>query len=341
MEHFKKAFNCLHPAFSLLFIVMLLAGASLARAQNSAATAISVRGMVTATNDAGETRRLHRGDAVYEGDLIETAARARIRMSFTDGGTYVLRDQTTFEIDEYSFSGQEDGTEQASFSLLRGALEALSGLIGSNNNQNFRLDTPLATIGLRGTEFTINVLPPATPGGLPTVQLSVLGGTVVYQSTISAPGAPPSPVIAVEQGNSVEQAGDSTPLQVNRVITPLLTITVDGDEVNEVIEQLFDAEINEEGNEEEGPADRNPGDDEPVEELGESTIPADQIDDLVESLSDVLSEEALGDLAQRLIDNAASSGSSEEEINEVVRNVRRTVPSVVSPSSTTSSGELQ
>ncbi|MFX4227240.1 MAG: FecR family protein [Porticoccaceae bacterium] len=230
---------------------------------------------------------------IYEGDLIETDARARIRMSFTDGGTYVLRDQTTFEIDEYSFSGQEDGTEQASFSLIQGALEALSGLIGRNNNQNFRLDTPLATIGLRGTEFTINVLPPATPGGLPTVQLSVLGGTVVYQSTISAPGAPPSPVIAVEQGNSVEQVGDSTPLQINRVISPMLTITVEGEDVNEVIEQLFDAEINEEGNEVD-PADMNAQDEEEArEEASESTVPAEQIDDLVESLSGVLSEEAL------------------------------------------------
>lgn len=341
MQHFKKVFTCLHPVFSLIFIVMLLAVTSLARAQDSAATAVSVRGMVTATNDAGESRRLRRGDVIYEGDLIETADRARIRMSFTDGGTYVLRDQTTFEIDEYSFSGQEDGTEQASFSLLQGALEALSGLIGRNNNQNFRLDTPLATIGLRGTEFTITVLPPATPGGLPTVQLSVLGGTVVYQSTISAPGAPPSPVIAVEQGNSVEQAGNNTPLQVNRVISPMLTITVEGEDVNEVIEQLFDTEINEESNEE-GPADRDTRDEEETrEEASESTVPAEQIDDLVESLSGVLSEEALGDLAQRLIDDAAKSGASEEEINEVVRNVRRTAPSVVSPSSTTSSGELQ
>jgi len=340
MEHFKKTFVCLHPVFSLLFLVILLAGASLAQAQESAATAVSVRGMVTATNDAGETRRLRRGDAVYEGDLIETATRARIRMSFTDGGTYVLREQTAFEIDEYSFSGQEDGTEQASFSLLQGALEALSGFIGRSNNQNFRLDTPLATIGLRGTEFTITVLPPATPGGLPTVQLSVLGGTVVYQSTISTPGAPPSPVITVPQGNSVEQAGNSSPLQVNSVIVPLLTITVDGEDVNEVIEQLFDAEITGDGNED-GPADRNTRDEEAAENLGESTVPADQIDDLVESLSGVLSEEALSDLAQRLIDNASESGASEEEINEAVRNVRRTVPSVVSPSSTTSSGELQ
>lgn len=340
MKQHKKAFFCLHPVFTTLFLLILFAGTNAARAQDSAATAVSVRGMVTATNDAGETRNLRRGDVIYEGDLIETAARARIRMSFTDGGTYVLRDQTTFEIDEYSFSGQEDGTEQASFSLLQGALEALSGLIGRNNNQNFRLDTPLATIGLRGTEFTINVLPPATPGGLPTVQLSVLGGTVVYQSTISAPGAPPSPVIAVEQGNSVEQAGDSTPLQVNRIISPMLTITVDGEDVNEVIEQLFDAEITQDDNQDSS-TDRNGQEEEAREDTSESTVPADQIDGLIESLSGVLSEEALTDLAQRLIDDAAKSGTSEEEINEVVRNVRRTLPSVVSPSSTSASGELQ
>lgn len=278
-------------AYILAAVIFLTATAI--QAQEIAATAVSVRGMVTATNDAGDQRRLKRGDPVYAGDLIETAKRARLRMAFTDGGTTVLKAETVFEIADYSFSGQEDGSERASFSLLRGTLEALSGLIGKTNKQAFRLDTPLATIGLRGTEYVVAVFP-GTNGGPPTVRVSVAGGAIVYTS----PGAPP---IAVEQGNSTEQTGGQAPQTSNVIIEPLVTITVEGDDVEEAIEQLFAPEVVTEADAAEAAADT-------VEETvvedtsaatdASSTPEAELLPEIVEELN--LTDEQLADLAKEL-----------------------------------------
>ena len=221
---------------------LLLLFTCLVSAQDMSATATSVRGTVSATSDNGEVRNVSRGDQIYSGDLIETSTRSRIRMAFTDGGSYVLKENTSFEIDEYVFNGQEDGTEKATFQLLKGTVEALSGLIGKTNNDNFRLDTPLAAIGLRGTEFTVNVIQPENPGDPVRVQLSVIGGIVTYQTTISIPGAPPPQLLDVYQGNSIEQLENTLPQEISSIIVPLLTMTPEGEDVEEVIEQEFESE---------------------------------------------------------------------------------------------------
>lgn len=217
------------------FGALMLMLASALQAQDAAGTAISVRGYVTATAANGDIRALKRGDSVFSGDTIQTSKRSRIRMSFTDGSTSVLKSNAIFEISDYNFSGQEDGTERASFKLVQGALEAISGLIGKKNKNAFRLDTPLATIGLRGTEYVVEVFPPRTPGGRATIRVSVAGGSVVY----SSPGAPP---IAVSQGNSVTQTGGQQPQAQQGIITPLETITADGDDIDEILDNLYENE---------------------------------------------------------------------------------------------------
>ena len=235
MTQLTKSIHLLHKTF-LFYLLIFLAGSSLVHSQEDAATALSVRGFVTASDTNGDVRRLKRGDTIFSGETIETGNRARIRMSFTDGATAVLRADTTYEINDYSFSGQEDGTESASFRLVSGALEMLSGLIGRQNQNSFRLDTPLATIGLRGTEFVVAVYPPATAEGRPTVRVSVAGGAVVY----SSPLAPP---VQLPQGNSVEQLEDQLPTTSNTITEPFVTITVEGDDIEEALETLFESEV--------------------------------------------------------------------------------------------------
>jgi hypothetical protein len=322
MEQIKQSILALSHVFSIFLFLLFLAGANLAFAQEEAATAVSVRGLVTATDTSGDDRRLKRGDTIFSGETIETGNRARIRMSFTDGATAVLRADTTYEISEYSFSGQEDGTESASFRLVSGALEMLSGLIGRQNQNAFRLDTPLATIGLRGTEFVVAVYPPASPGGQPTVRVSVVGGAVVY----SSPGAPP---VQLPQGNSVEQLGNQPPTTSNTITEPLVTITVEGDDVEEALENLFESEVTTDEEAEEAENRNNETENEGADQGNDSDETREEaIERAEQSSQDAADGESSssveGELADDVVENLRQRGNlTDEQIRELERELRR------------------
>jgi hypothetical protein len=57
--------------------------------------------------------------------------------------------------DAYEFKGQPDGSEKGFFSLLKGAMRTITGAIGKTDRKAYRLDTAVATIGIRGTEYAV------------------------------------------------------------------------------------------------------------------------------------------------------------------------------------------
>lgn len=111
-------------------------------------------GEVIATSPSGTRRALGKGSDLHEGDLISTN-NGRAQLRFADGAYMSLQPQTDFKIDQFRFQGKPDGSESAVFSLLKGGLRTITGLVGRNNRQNYRLQTTVATIGIRGTEFSV------------------------------------------------------------------------------------------------------------------------------------------------------------------------------------------
>ena len=96
-----------------------------------------------------------KNDALNAGDTIETKT-GRLQLSLIDGGKVSLQPNTVYKINKYEFSGKEDGSEYAFTELLKGGLRTVSGLIGHKNRERYQLKTAVATIGIRGTEFTVN-----------------------------------------------------------------------------------------------------------------------------------------------------------------------------------------
>ena len=89
------------------------------------------------------------------GDTIETKD-GRLQLALIDGGKVSLQPNTIYKINKYEFSGKEDGSEYAFTELIKGGLRTVSGLIGHKNRDRYQLKTTAATIGIRGTEFTVN-----------------------------------------------------------------------------------------------------------------------------------------------------------------------------------------
>lgn len=120
-------------------------------------------GSVQAANPAGHARALHKGDAVNESDTVTTAKGASAQIKMRDGGFIVIRPDSQLRLDTFVFSGEQDGSERNFFSLIKGSIRAITGLIGQKNKSSYRISTPAATIGIRGTDHEIVVVTPGIP----------------------------------------------------------------------------------------------------------------------------------------------------------------------------------
>ena len=109
-------------------------------------------GEVAVTSSKGESRPAQRGQQVNEGDLVITGPDGSAQLRMDDNGMLAIRANSRVRIDEFRYSGKEDGNERSFFALLQGGFRAITGAIGSLNKQNYRIRTPTATIGIRGTD---------------------------------------------------------------------------------------------------------------------------------------------------------------------------------------------
>ena len=111
-------------------------------------------GNVTAVGSNGQSRALGKGAQIEQGDTVNTNG-GRAQLRFTDGAYVSLQPESQFRIDQYRFEGKTDGNEKGLFSLLKGGLRTITGLVGRRNKANYQISTSVATIGIRGTEYTI------------------------------------------------------------------------------------------------------------------------------------------------------------------------------------------
>ncbi len=111
-------------------------------------------GSLSAKN-RGATRELKRRSNIYRGDTISTGGRSHTQIRLKDGALLSLRPYTDIRIAEYRYNGQQDGSERSFFELLKGGFRTITGAIGHKNKQNYRVKTSVATIGIRGTHYSL------------------------------------------------------------------------------------------------------------------------------------------------------------------------------------------
>src|SRR5574340_316299 len=147
--------------FVSLAVSLVLSGGNAAYA-DVAGHVQFVNGAVQLTDAAGQTHSVQKGDAVNEGDTLTSAKDASAQVRMQDGGFVAMRADTRLKFDSLKFSGNQDGSEQSFFSLLKGGFRAVTGLIGELNKSSYQITTPVATIGIRGTDHETFVVAPGT-----------------------------------------------------------------------------------------------------------------------------------------------------------------------------------
>ncbi len=138
-----------------MFLVLAAAASFMptAQAQVAAGRVLIAAGDVVAVR-SGKPVPLIDGSSVEAGDTIKVGDRSSVQLLMVDKAVLALRANSALSLDAYRFD-EQGSASKSFFSLLQGGLRAVTGLIGKRNRDNFRLITPTATIGIRGTHFTV------------------------------------------------------------------------------------------------------------------------------------------------------------------------------------------
>ena len=137
-----------------LLLSILLTISHLAFAKSSGVVTFST-GVASITHADKSITPAIKNAELNSGDIIETRD-GRVQLALIDGAKVSLQPYTIYKINKYEFSGIEDGSEYGFTELVKGGLRTISGLIGHKNRDRYQLKTAVATIGIRGTEFTVN-----------------------------------------------------------------------------------------------------------------------------------------------------------------------------------------
>lgn len=100
-------------------------------------------------------RKALEGDAVQEGELLQTGADGFLYVKTADNGLFILRPNTKARIVAYQIDNVNPENTRVKLELLSGVARSKSGDAVKRARQNFRFNTPVAAIGVRGTDFTV------------------------------------------------------------------------------------------------------------------------------------------------------------------------------------------
>jgi len=116
----------------------------------------NLSGTVWAIRTDGTKVELNVGDPVYQGDILESGPDGAVGVLLADETTFSMAENGRMVLDEMIYDpATEDGS--VSLSVLQGVFTFVSGQVAKTDPDAMTLDTPVATIGIRGTQVGIEI----------------------------------------------------------------------------------------------------------------------------------------------------------------------------------------
>lgn len=178
--------NTRHIARHLLLTgTSLLLSIAAANAQTPATVvgvAALVQGPVEVTSATGTKHAIASGATLLQGDTIATGSNGEMHAKLEDGGYFAVRPNSILRIDRFSAKGDELDT--STFALLRGAFRSVTGWVGKFHPQAYKISTPTATVGIRGTDHEVVYIAPqdAKPDEIAGTHDSVTHGAAFVEN---------------------------------------------------------------------------------------------------------------------------------------------------------------
>lgn len=119
-------------------------------------TVDALSGSANVEDPSGISAAVSVGLKIYEGQTITSGPEGEVQLVTEDGGIIAVRPNTAFRVDEYKAEG--GSSDRIFMSLLKGAVRSITGWVGKYNHSAYRITTPTATIGIRGTDHETTVI---------------------------------------------------------------------------------------------------------------------------------------------------------------------------------------
>ncbi len=149
-------YNMSRQRFVPLIIVMIIFALGFSvpalATLEAVAMVVAVRGMVLAEDQAGQVRKLKIKSPLFREDTIKTGKSGRIQMLFTDNSIISLARKAEMIIADYKW----DAVGKSGVLMTKvkeGAFRVMGGAITKFSPKQFTTETPMATIGVRGSMY--------------------------------------------------------------------------------------------------------------------------------------------------------------------------------------------
>lgn len=145
----------MQAVLGLIAVLGVMSAAQTWAATEAAATLKSLRGSAVIER-AGKALPAKAGDALYEQDRLKTGRESYLGLGFTDQSLLSVGPNSEVNLAKYRFDRTTHQGEQH-VGIKSGSLSAISGKIAKASPEQVRFNTGSVTLGVRGTEFLIDV----------------------------------------------------------------------------------------------------------------------------------------------------------------------------------------
>jgi hypothetical protein len=184
--------NIIATLFAALVLIPSVSSAAQEAASPSVPTAGSrvyaVSGNVSTKQGKNPAHRVINSEPLVSDTLISTGDKSSALVRFADGEVVTMQDNSVLYVRNYRYDAAKIGDSSIVLSMFKGGMRFITGLIGQNRKQAFRLSTPNATIGIRGTEFMVVMADKQMYGQVlqGSIDMTNAGGTIALGAGQSA-----------------------------------------------------------------------------------------------------------------------------------------------------------
>tara|TARA_Y100001934_G_scaffold195136_1_gene230161 strand:+ start:17 stop:457 length:441 start_codon:yes stop_codon:yes gene_type:complete len=140
--------------FVSLFAVLLLFAES-SNAQESRIALVKVLEGSAFTVQGGKREEVKVGQEIYRQDVVETAS-GTVGLTFRDGSRISIGPNSRIVFKEFQYSPNE-GKLSFLINIVKGTMHYISGIIAKLAPNSVKIETPAATVAVRGTRLLIKV----------------------------------------------------------------------------------------------------------------------------------------------------------------------------------------
>ena len=141
----------------------------------------AIDGEVTITRADGTTVQAESGTEVFEGDVVVTDSGESVSIIFEDQSIFSMGESGEMVIDEMIYD-PDDQTGSMNIDIAHGVATFVSGFIAKTDPDAMSLTTPVATIGIRGTQVGVSVEPNGETKAALMVETDGFIGEIVVQN---------------------------------------------------------------------------------------------------------------------------------------------------------------